>query len=393
MIFSKSRKNRWLLIITLFFSLVFWGAGAHVQANSDSPLSTYQQKHQRLHEEMEARQREIDELEGKKATFSAELAIIDSEIQRLELDIAEANIQVEAAQEQVDASTEELNAIEARLTKRNADFKTRLRSIYLNGEMSLLDVFFNAQSYSDLLMRMEMLMRVMQKDAQLLQGIKDDRAAAEREKQILEKRYDDLAALLQSKKDAAQELSQTQEVKETLLAKTETDKATALASLEALEKESNSIAEEIRKIQEESKKIRVFDFNYDGFLLWPLAGYSEVTSDFGMRPHPILGESRMHTGIDIPAPSGTPIRCAEAGVVILAQWYSAYGNAVIVDHGSGITTLYGHMSAFGEFLAGDEVKRGDYLGYVGTTGLSTGPHLHFEVRSYGDPVNPWNYLK
>jgi len=159
----------------------------------------------------------------------------------------------------------------------------------------------------------------------------------------------------------------------------------------------DSIAEEIRKIQEEMEKTRIrnfnYNYNYDGIFLWPLAGYSEISSDYGMRPHPILGESRMHTGIDIPAASGSFIRCAEAGIVILAQWYSAYGNAVIVDHGSGITTLYGHMSYFGEFFAGDDVERGDILGQVGSTGLSTGPHLHFEVRSYGDPVNPWNYLK
>ncbi|MDR2711874.1 MAG: hypothetical protein LBB91_02020, partial [Clostridiales bacterium] len=305
MILNKIHKNRWLLIITLLISLAFLASSAHVQANSDSPLLTYQQRQQQLNEEMQERQREIEELEGKKATFSAELAIIDSQIHRLELDIAEANIQVEIAQEQVDASTEALNAIETRLAERNEDFRSRLRSIYLNGEISLLDVFFNAKSYSDLLMRMEMLMRIMQRDAQLVQGIKDDRAAAEIEKQTLEQRYEDLAALLQSKKDAAQELNQTQDIKMALLAKTETDKATALASLEALENESSSIGEEIRKLQEAAQRVMVFDLNYDGVFLWPLAGYSVVSSDFGMRPHPILGESRMHTGIDIPASSGT----------------------------------------------------------------------------------------
>ena len=227
MIFKNSRPKVWLLIIALIFGLFYLGPNTHVRANSDSPLLTYQQEQQRLHEEMEERQREIQELEGKKATFIAELAVIDSQIHRLELEIEAANRQLEIAQIQVDASTEQLAAIESRLAQRNADFKSRLRSVYLNGEISLLDVLFQAKSYSDFIIRLDMVMRVMQKDAQLVQDIKADRAAAEIEKQNLQQRYDDLLALLQSQKAAAADLNQAQAVKEALLFKAETDKAKA----------------------------------------------------------------------------------------------------------------------------------------------------------------------
>ncbi|MGB3292377.1 MAG: peptidoglycan DD-metalloendopeptidase family protein [Phormidesmis sp.] len=116
-----------------------------------------------------------------------------------------------------------------------------------------------------------------------------------------------------------------------------------------------------------------------------------ITSQFGMRFHPVLGYSRFHAGTDFGAAHGSPIVAAEAGVVIFAGWYGGYGNAVIIDHGGGLTTLYGHASRL-TVREGDAVRKGDAIAAVGTTGLSTGPHLHFEVRSNGAPVNPMAYL-
>ena len=124
--------------------------------------------------------------------------------------------------------------------------------------------------------------------------------------------------------------------------------------------------------------------------LAPLAD-SRVSSLFGPRVHPIYGVGRMHNGIDFTAPTGTPIRAAHDGVVVIAAPQGGYGNTVVIDHGNGVGTLYGHMSAF-TVREGDVVRRGDIVGAVGSTGLSTGPHLHFEVRREGQPVNPLPYL-
>ncbi len=118
---------------------------------------------------------------------------------------------------------------------------------------------------------------------------------------------------------------------------------------------------------------------------------SQITSPFGYRVHPILGTRRLHTGIDMSAGSGTPIRAAASGRVILAAYYGGYGNAVIIDHGGGISTLYAHQSRIA-VSKGSQVGAGDTVGYVGSTGFSTGPHLHFEVRQNGTPVNPVSYL-
>lgn len=126
-----------------------------------------------------------------------------------------------------------------------------------------------------------------------------------------------------------------------------------------------------------------------GILAWPLNG--PVSSPFGYRIHPITGTRRLHAGIDISAGYGAPIRAAGNGVVILAEWFGGYGNAIVIDHGGGLTTLYAHQSALNVGV-GAAVTAGDVIGYVGSTGFSTGPHLHFETREYGTPVNPMSYL-
>ncbi|MGC8734169.1 MAG: murein hydrolase activator EnvC family protein [bacterium] len=127
-----------------------------------------------------------------------------------------------------------------------------------------------------------------------------------------------------------------------------------------------------------------------GRLFWPTTS-SLITSYFGYRVHPIYGTTRFHSGIDIGAPYGAPIYAAENGKVILASWYDGYGYCIIIDHGDGVSTLYAHCSSI-IVKQGQYVSKGQVIGYVGSTGNSTGPHLHFEVRINGNPVNPFNYL-
>jgi murein DD-endopeptidase MepM/ murein hydrolase activator NlpD len=128
-----------------------------------------------------------------------------------------------------------------------------------------------------------------------------------------------------------------------------------------------------------------------GKFTWPTPGYTRITSAYGWRIHPVTKKRSMHTGIDIGASGGSRIVAVANGKVIYAAWYGAYGNCTIVDHGGGLTSMYGHQSKFG-VKKGDIVLKGDTIGYVGTTGLSTGNHLHFEVRTQGNNTSPWPYL-
>jgi murein DD-endopeptidase MepM/ murein hydrolase activator NlpD len=174
-----------------------------------------------------------------------------------------------------------------------------------------------------------------------------------------------------------------------------TDRLALEAAEQQLAQDSNSIANVIaQRLAEQQLAFRTGTPGYQrvlgtGQMLNPVSG--PITSNFGYRQHPILGSSRFHAGTDFGVPQGTPILAADSGTVIVAEWYGGYGNAVIIDHGNGLTTLYGHCSEL-YVSVGQGVQRGQTIAAVGSTGLSTGPHLHFEVRQQGEPVDPLAYL-
>jgi len=213
-------------------------------------------------------------------------------------------------------------------------------------------------------------------------------------------------ALLVRRAEAEAELAQLHELQAALeLEREEADRTRAraqdqAASVEALLREINSsiasaeehkdgLEADARALESEIASRQDPGGDQPGVLAWPVNG--RVSSPFGYRVHPILGIRRLHTGIDISARTGDPIRAAESGRVILAQTYGGYGRAVVIDHGGGMATLYAHQSSLAVSV-GDSVERGEVIGFTGCTGLCTGPHLHFEVRINGAFVNPMDYL-
>ncbi|MEG1501530.1 MAG: peptidoglycan DD-metalloendopeptidase family protein, partial [Clostridiales bacterium] len=228
----------------------------------------------------------------------------------------------------------------------------------------------------------------------------------------------DLNQMKQAKYNSLLQLKSVKKEKKVVMAQVDQDKEAAEQALDALEQASNDVAAQIRKIQEENRRkaeeaARKRNaesssgsgssgssggssdsgyVEYNGVFKWPLPGHSGVSSEFGMRRHPVTGRVKLHTGIDIPASSGTTIVAAADGEVLFAGNNSAYGKMVIIDHGGGVSSVYAHMSSI-SMGGGQKVSKGERVGGVGSTGLSTGNHLHFEVREYGDPVSPWKYLK
>ena len=188
----------------------------------------------------------------------------------------------------------------------------------------------------------------------------------------------DRLQLEESEAEVAREL----EAVESLLAEIRADIREVEGELTALEREQDKIEAAIRAAQQAGgEKL--------GSLRWPVSG--SVSSPFGYRTHPISGVRKLHTGVDISVGSGVKIVAAGKGVVILASWYGGYGHTVVIDHGGGLSTLYAHQSSLAVSV-GQSVAAGDVIGYVGSTGYSTGPHLHFETRDFGVPVDPMPFL-
>ena len=233
-----------------------------------------------------------------------------------------------------------------------------------------------------------MLNVIITSDMDLIDKIKQERTLLAQTKSELEVSHKELANALEAQKSIKAALDISKNDRQNALASIQSEKEKYLEAIQELERNSRELEQMIRRIQGAGVGGgRVGT----GVYTWPTPGYSNITSPYGMRLHPILKERRLHTGVDISAPGGANIVAADDGTVIFVGWNGAYGQTIIVYHGNGKSTLYAHMSAF---IAGNgaSVNKGEAIGKVGSTGWSTGPHLHFEVRINGSPTDPMAYL-
>ena len=389
---------------------------------------------------------EIQQLESEKAAYdeAAEKARAAAELiqgkidsvsefkRQLDADAAEATAVYEERQaalnetiSRIDENENKLVEVTAELNAKHGVLENRVRDIYINGQISYLDVLFGAQDFGDFLTRMDLLKRVMSRDAELVaevlqykneivevgkqleadRRIQEELAAkAEAAKDVqLEKvaKQQALIDLMQNDKDVYDRqydemIASSNEVARLI----QESKYRAEAEAEAQRRQAEAEAQ--RQAAAEAGNLVVIDEgdggNGDdyvmpptggGGMIWPLSG--PITSEFGWRTHPIFGNARFHSGLDIGGDYGLPIHAAQSGVVIEAGWIGGYGNTVMIDHGGGISTLYGHNESLAVSV-GQHVNQGDVIAYCGSTGNSTGPHCHFEVRLGGEPVSPWDYL-
>jgi len=269
----------------------------------------------------------------------------------------------------------------------------RLRVMFMYSNMPYLDVLLSAQSYFEYLTLNDMVSSLLEYDMQVLDEIrlaKEEVEVKRLEAEEMKLEVEQRSLVIEGMKTEVEQKQATltaQVAQQEKLSKDLKDQKAAIEEeLETLEKESKELKELINKLAAAQGEYRG-----SGEMAWPVPSRKYVSSDYGMRVHPITGVYKMHTGIDIPAPKGTKIVSGAPGTVIYVSETKAYGKTVIVDHGGGITTLYAHMSKQ-TVKVGQEVEEGDKLGEVGTTGYSTGNHLHFEVRKNGSHVNPWNWV-
>lgn len=271
------------------------------------------------------------------------------------------------------ANTEKkIKAKEKEMKEREENLNARLKVMYKNGSLGFVDVLLGSGSISEFVSNLEIIQKIYKNDMDVLDTLdKEHKELQAIKKQLKEKR----AKLATQKDELADEKAKLDEKKKAL--KKEED---------ALKAEADRLTSEILSMIDKNSQY------IGGEFTWPCPASTYITSSFGNRLHPILKSWIFHTGLDIGCSSGKDILAAASGKVIMAQVYGGYGNCVMIDHGGGIVTLYGHASKLC-VSKGDVVKRGQVVAKVGSTGRSTGPHLHFEVRKNGEYVNPMKYFK
>lgn len=367
---------------------VVLGLSVFPAATNGSTLSDLQRQQQELEQKIKEQTALLKSKESEGQELLEQLEKLEEEIKAKEQEIKRLESELQSAQARVNQAAAELAQAEALQEKRINTFRQRLKDIYENGQVSYLEVLLQSTSFSDFLVRMELLGKIAENDMRLVEEIKAERERIAAKKAALEAERDQLAKLKREADGERSVLASRQAEKKQLLAQIEQEKKRVAQALDELEALSRQIAAKIRAIQTQNK--RPLGPRGTSQLLWPLPGYTSISSPFGWRIHPLLGTQRFHTGVDIPAPLGTDVIAVEDGQVISAGYLGAYGNYIVIDHGGGLSSMYAHLSAI-LVREGQEVKRGQVIGRVGSTGWSTGPHLHFEIRLGGEPTNPLQY--
>lgn len=368
------------IIPLICFCLIMLGVSV-IPLRADE-LNDALQQQQNIQKQQDQAQGRFNQLTFTSDKLKAQITQLTKQIADAEADLKQKQAAYTTAQTEVSNAQKELAEKQAELEKRRQALAKRLRGIYEDGQISYLEILFQSSDLSDFVTRLEYMSKLVANDQQLLQGIQDQKAQIAAKKDELEAKRDQASKLQAQAATAKSTLDSKKAQQEKALKETKDAQAEALADIEKLEADSNALASKIRQLQAAAKRGVIGSIS-----VWPLPGYYEISSPFGWRTHPITHKKSLHTGDDIPAPTGTEIHATGAGVVIYAGYYGAYGNAVIIDHGGGYSSLYGHQSKIG-VKEGQEVKAGDVIGYVGSTGWSTGPHLHFEVRVSGNPTDP-----
>lgn len=352
-----------------------------------------------LAEDLEAElsdvQSQMNEAQHRKELAEEQIGSVSELLRQIqsELDVALNELHaIEVQQSHVNAQIQqtevELAAAQKRLDERERILNKRLRDVYMHGKLNYLEVILGAKSFTDFANRLEFLKRIVSADLDLITEIRAERELILQKKQQLEAQRQQLAKLqaeAEAKKAVVENKKQDQLI---VLARLQDEKALAEASYAELQATSQDIEARIRARQQQGASAGQV-VHGSGVFIWPTSG--PITSPFGYRIHPIFGTQIYHSGIDIGVDTGTPIVAADSGVVVEADWLGGYGYAVVIDHGNGLSTLYGHNSELA-VSPGQSVQQGQVIAYAGSTGYSTGPHCHFEVRVDGSPVDPMGYL-
>lgn len=377
-----------ILFCLLLTASIAPAARSTAPASPTGSLEELQQQQRKIETERSNIDQEQDRLQRQEKSARTELGSLQNSIKATSTEISQNEKRLQQASQRLKRFEQELTKAQQTYSMQQTATVARLRFLQRQRGSYGLAVLLQSKNLNEFLDRRYQLRRVYQTDRQVLAKLKAESDAINQKRRQVESQKNEIALLTQQL--LAQKLDYQQEAKQQqdLINRLRLDRKALEAAEEQLAKDSDNIAVLIQQRLGVANPGPVWRPG-KGLLSYPCDGV--LTSSFGYRVHPILGYARFHSGLDFGADYGTPIRAASRGKVLLAGWYGGYGQTVVLDHGNNVTTLYGHASEI-YVEEGQLIQRGDPIAAVGSTGLSTGPHLHFEVRLGGEPVDPMEYL-
>jgi len=381
-----------LIVIICNISIISYAENSTNEKTSSSEtskdLSQLQEQQQELQNKMQEVGQDLNEVQDELTENLQQIQIIDEKIEQTQKDVEELKNKIEKITKNNKKLEQKLKVATQNYEKQKKLLESRLVAIYEAGETQYLDVILSSADLSEFLSNYVLVTEIASYDTQLLEEVEEKKQIIELAKQHLDENLAQLNIMKTSQEKNSKILQNTKILRENYTAKLSEQEKEVQAKIDEYKFQYEEVNREILKTALADGLLADY---VGGEMTWPIPGYSTISSPYGMRVHPITGVYTLHTGVDVKAPIGADFVAANDGIVTKAYFNPAYGNMVMVDHGGGISTLYAHGS---EILVrvGQPVKKGEPVLKVGSTGYSTGPHAHFEVRINGQATSPMEYI-
>lgn len=375
-----------VLILLICFITTCTYADNEIENNIIQPQDLQTQRDE-LQNQINEANNELEEVQTNLSENLQQVQKLDEKIAESETQLEEQESKITELKNSINEIEEKLNIVTMKYEKQKELFEQRIVALYEAGEVQYLDIILKSESISDFLSSYYVISEIAEYDENLLNDIEEKKDIIDRERQTLENEKKELATIIQTQTRLTRTLQNTRKMRESFIERLTDEEKDLQNKIDEINQQYEEINKQILILAEQG-----LDTQYiGGELAWPVPGYTRITSKYAMRVHPITGQYKLHTGIDIGAPMGANFIAANDGIVTKAGMNVAYGNMVIIDHGGGVSTLYAHGS---EILVevGQTVERGQAVLKVGSTGYSTGPHAHFEVRINGVTTDPLPYI-
>lgn len=345
-------------------------------------LSYAEPKKEELDEKLKQNREQQTELGDKIKSLDSEVEKLNLEMDKINSQVGEANQKLENLRNDISSTENDINEITKKISSNEEKLGERLKAINNNYSMSYIKVLLDSNSISDFFNNVYLVKQVVGYDKEIIKELDADKGELDKKKEKLNNKKEESQLLAETlKKDQDSLVTKKNEVQ------SKKDEVQGLK--DKLEAEENSIEGQISQLAMDAGTVEPGAVISSGS--WPVPGNTRISSPYGYRTHPILGTQELHTGIDIPAPSGTPIVAVDNGDVIFSGVQNGYGNVVMIKHTDGKVSLMAHNSA-NLVSVGQQVQKGQVVAKIGSTGRSTGPHTHFEIRINGQHTNPMAYL-